>query len=130
LLFPDVIGIVKHANDISTITTKQTNKEVKKRDLELVDKSQTLVRMTLWGADVSPNNFPYDFQMLFIQCMQAESFDASNNPIVAAKGVRVSDFGGASMFYALQLVYYVPCFIEFYRSLLILCGSHSTCCES
>ena len=73
----DVLGVVRTVNDLSTITTRQTNKELKKRDVELVDKSQGLVRMTLWGQE-------------------AENFNATNNPVVAAKGVRVSDFGGES----------------------------------
>ncbi|ELU09821.1 hypothetical protein CAPTEDRAFT_172916 [Capitella teleta] len=74
----DVLGVVKSVAEVSTITTKQTNKELKKRELELVDRGQVLVRLTLWG-------------------LEAENFNSMNNPVVAAKNVRVSDFGGRSL---------------------------------
>ncbi|XP_023218106.1 replication protein A 70 kDa DNA-binding subunit-like [Centruroides sculpturatus] len=76
--FVDVIGVCKNASDVQTITSRNTNKEFKKRDVHLVDKSGVEVSLTLWGAD-------------------AEKFDSSDNPIIAVKGVRVSDFGGKSL---------------------------------
>ena len=66
----DVIGVVKTAGDATNITTK-AGKELTKREITLVDKSNTQVTLTLWGNT-------------------AETFDSSHNPIVAAKGVRVS----------------------------------------
>ena len=66
----DVIGVVKVSGDATTITTK-AGKELVKREITLVDKSSTQVTLTLWGST-------------------AETFDPSYNPIVAAKGVRVS----------------------------------------
>ena len=44
---------MKSVSDIQTIITKQTNRETKKRDIQLVDQSMMQVRITLWGADVS-----------------------------------------------------------------------------
>ena len=58
------------AGDATNITTK-AGKELVKREITLVDKSNTQVTLTLWGST-------------------AETFDPSYNPIVAAKGVRVS----------------------------------------
>ena len=66
----DVIGVVKTAGDATNITTK-AGKELTKREITLVDRSNTQVTLTLWGKT-------------------AETFDPTNNPIVAAKGARVS----------------------------------------
>ncbi|KAB7503649.1 Replication protein A DNA-binding subunit [Armadillidium nasatum] len=74
----DVIGICKEVAEVSTITQKTTGKELKKRDIQIVDDSGKEVRLTLWGE-------------------KAENFDGSLNPIIAAKGVKVSDFGGKSL---------------------------------
>ena len=53
LYFADVIGIVKSVGDMSTVQSKASNREIKKRDIQLVDKSGVIIRMTLWGAEVS-----------------------------------------------------------------------------
>lgn len=74
----DVIGVVKHVADLSTVIGRQSNKEVKKRDVQLVDESRVLVRLTLWGND-------------------AETFDGSSNPVLVVKGCRLSDWGGRSL---------------------------------
>ncbi|XP_077995285.1 replication protein A 70 kDa DNA-binding subunit-like isoform X1 [Glandiceps talaboti] len=74
----DVIGVCKSVGDVTTITTRATNKEVTKRDIQIVDDSEKVVSMTLWGDD-------------------AEKFDGSNNPVLAVKGARLSDFGGRSL---------------------------------
>jgi len=48
----DVIGIVKSAEELRTLTSK-VGKELKKRDINLVDESQVQIRLTLWSNDVS-----------------------------------------------------------------------------
>ena len=73
----DVIGVVKNASDATKITTK-SGKELSKREITLVDKSCTQVTLTLWG-------------------FTAETFDLAYNPIVAAKGARVSGKQSASL---------------------------------
>jgi replication factor A1 len=89
----DVIVIVKEVGDVAEITTRN-NKTVRppsikcisrnshirclqtqKRDLVVVDSSKYSARLTLWGK-------------------QAEQFDAPADPVLAFKGVRVSDFNG------------------------------------
>jgi len=75
--FIDVLGVVKSTGDLAEITTK-AGKELKKKEIVLVDKSSTEVSLTLWG-----NN--------------AETLDLSNAPILAAKNVRVSDFNGVTL---------------------------------
>ncbi|XP_075745576.1 replication protein A 70 kDa DNA-binding subunit isoform X2 [Rhipicephalus microplus] len=74
----DVIGVCKSASDLQTVTRRTTSQELKKRDVSLVDRSGTEVSLTLWGD-------------------QAEKFDGSDNPVVAVKGARVSDFSGVSL---------------------------------
>ncbi|KAJ1664204.1 Replication factor A protein 1 [Coemansia sp. RSA 1813] len=74
----DVIGLVQNAEDITEITMKTDNRKVPKRELVVVDKSGFQVRATLWGKD-------------------AQAFDASGEPVVAFKGIRVNDFGGRSL---------------------------------
>lgn len=74
----DVIGVVKSTDDVASIMIKSQNREAKRRNLHLVDTSGAEVQMTLWGDD-------------------AEKFDGEGNPVVAFKGVRVSDFGGCSI---------------------------------
>lgn len=49
----DVIGVVKNCGDVTTIIGKQSQKEITKRDLQIVDQSGMSVSLTLWGADVS-----------------------------------------------------------------------------
>ncbi|KAJ6618842.1 replication factor-A protein 1 [Mycena sp. CBHHK59/15] len=73
----DVLAIVKDVSDLSEITSKATNRQIIKRELTLVDKSQFSVRMTLWGK-------------------QAEQFNAAE-AIIAFKSVKVGDFGGRSL---------------------------------
>ena len=74
-LFADLVGVVRDVGETSTIKTKTSNKELTKRDIQLVDSSKALVRLTLWGTD-------------------AENFDGANNPILAIKGCRLSDWNG------------------------------------
>ncbi|XP_013419280.1 replication protein A 70 kDa DNA-binding subunit isoform X2 [Lingula anatina] len=74
----DVIGVVKSVADVSTIIAKATQKELKKREVSLVDQNQVMINLTLWGET-------------------AEGFDGSNHPVLAIKGARLSDFGGRSL---------------------------------
>ncbi|KAK7040919.1 60S acidic ribosomal protein P1 [Paramarasmius palmivorus] len=75
----DVIGIVKEVGNLDEITSKSTQRNVKKRDLTLVDKSGFSTRLTLWGN-------------------QAENFKPEDeSPVIAFKGVKVGDFGGRTL---------------------------------
>jgi len=59
---------------------QKTQKELKKRDLTLVDQSKGEICLTLWNA-------------------HAESFDPGHDdyPVVAVKGAKVTDFNGVSL---------------------------------
>lgn len=74
----DVIGIVQDHGAVTEITAKATQKQIKKRELTIADRSQYAVRVTLWGR-------------------QAENWDENNASIVALKGVKVGDFGGRTL---------------------------------
>lgn len=74
----DVIGIIKDVGEVSSITSKATQKPFAKRELTLVDSTGWSVRLTLWGK-------------------QAESFTNDDQPIVACKGVKVGDFQGRNL---------------------------------
>ncbi|KAJ8312756.1 hypothetical protein KUTeg_010129 [Tegillarca granosa] len=74
----DVVGVVKHCGDVGTVIGKASQKEITKRDLQLVDQSGMVVNLTLWGND-------------------AQQFDGSSCPVVAVKGARLSDYGGRSL---------------------------------
>lgn len=52
----DAIGVVKVCNDLSTVIGKQSQKEITKRDLQIVDQSAVAISLTLWGNDVSTHS--------------------------------------------------------------------------
>ncbi|KAI0636673.1 replication factor-a protein [Trametes polyzona] len=74
----DIIGVVREVSDLTTITSKATNKEIPKRELTVVDTSGYSVKVTLWGK-------------------QAEQYTATDHPVIAFKGAKVGDFQGRSL---------------------------------
>ncbi|KAF2012213.1 replication protein-like protein A 70 kDa DNA-binding subunit [Aaosphaeria arxii CBS 175.79] len=74
----DTLGVLKEVGEVSTITSKTTNKDFNKRELTIADDSQTSVRLTVWGN-------------------VAQTFEAPLESVIAFKGVKVSDFGGRSL---------------------------------
>ncbi|KAJ3119042.1 Replication factor A protein 1 [Phlyctochytrium bullatum] len=58
-----------------TLEASTDVRPLQKRDLIVVDESKFSARLTLWGR-------------------QAETFSATDNPVIAVKGARVSDFSG------------------------------------
>ncbi|XP_038209890.1 replication protein A 70 kDa DNA-binding subunit [Zerene cesonia] len=72
----DLIGVCKSAADMQELTARNTGKQLKKREVTLVDSSGGAVVLTLWGNE-------------------AETFDGSSNPVVAAKGARLTEFNGS-----------------------------------
>ncbi|XP_049873501.1 replication protein A 70 kDa DNA-binding subunit [Pectinophora gossypiella] len=72
----DVIGVCKSAADVQELTARTTGKLLKKREATLVDQSGGAIVLTLWGNE-------------------AETFDASTNPVVSAKGARLTEFNGS-----------------------------------
>ena len=76
----DVIGVVKDCGEVASIRSKTTQKQLLKRDITLVDLSRKSIKLTLWGD-------------------MAETFNVvpQENPVVAFKSVRVTEFNGKSL---------------------------------
>lgn len=72
----DVIGVCQSAGDVVNLVSKTTRKELKKRDVTIVDQSMSSVNITLWDT-------------------QAEEFDGSLQPVIAIKGSRIREFMGS-----------------------------------
>ena len=70
----DVIAVVHSVGELGSINTKQ-GKPFSKRELTLADRSGYSCRCTLWGK-------------------QAEQWNHNDNPVVAFKGLKLSDFNG------------------------------------
>uniref|UniRef100_A0A182Y582 Replication protein A subunit n=1 Tax=Anopheles stephensi TaxID=30069 RepID=A0A182Y582_ANOST len=71
----DVIGMCKEAGEVMQFTARTSGRELRKREITLVDSSAASVQLTLWGDD-------------------AQNFPTKANPVVLLKGARVSEFGG------------------------------------
>jgi len=72
----DVIGVCHTVGELTMLMSKTTRKELKKRDVTIVDQSQSSVTITLWDT-------------------QAEDFDGSLQPVIAIKGSRIREFMGS-----------------------------------
>ncbi|KAK4472002.1 hypothetical protein MN116_005379 [Schistosoma mekongi] len=76
--FVDIVGVVHECGEAQTITAKASQRELRKRELGLVDSSNCLVRLTLWGEE-------------------AEHFDGASHPVIVVKAAKISDFNGRSL---------------------------------
>lgn len=83
----DVIGIVDSVGDLSEIISKASQKPVNKREITLVDDSKMSVRLTLWGKTAESYGTPAGHP----------GCGPDDKPVIAFKGVSVSDFGGRSL---------------------------------
>jgi len=73
----DVVGVIRNCGEVSTMTSKKDNRELIKRDLQICDQSKKIINLTVWGQMAN------DFK--------------SDAVVVAARQVRVGDFGGKSL---------------------------------
>lgn len=74
----DVLCVIKEVGEVEEIISKSTSKPHSKRDISIVDGSDTWVRCTVWGN-------------------QAKSWDVHPGTVVAFKGVKVGDYGGRTL---------------------------------
>uniref|UniRef100_A0A5S6QRM4 Replication protein A subunit n=1 Tax=Trichuris muris TaxID=70415 RepID=A0A5S6QRM4_TRIMR len=72
----DVLGVVIMIGPVENKIARSTLKELKKRDIRLVDDSGVAISLTLWGNE-------------------AEDFNCEMNSLIAVKGCRISEFGGS-----------------------------------
>ena len=62
-----MLGVVKGVGDVSTVVGRQSQKEVTKREVQLVDQSGMVVNLTLWGSNVSASsNCLYHFILYLV----------------------------------------------------------------
>jgi len=78
--FVDIIGVIKSASEQSSIISKKSGKEMIKADLVVADDSGAEVNCTVWG-DVA----------------KKAATEFADNPVVAIRRARVSDFGGRTL---------------------------------
>lgn len=71
----DVIGICKDVGELQVFTARSNNREMKKRDLTLVDASNASITYTIWGDE-------------------AVNFDGHLQPVILLKGARINEFNG------------------------------------
>lgn len=73
----DLIGAITSISDVTTIMSRTKNKELKKRNITIVDMSRTSISVTIWGE-------------------QSESFVAETGDIFVTKAARIGTYGGRS----------------------------------
>ena len=77
----DVVGIVKRFGDVQELVSKKTGNQLYKRDIFLGDQSGCEVALTLWGEKA-----------------QEDDAQWQNNPVLAIKKAKVSEYqGGVSL---------------------------------
>lgn len=76
----DLLCVIKHVGDVATLQSKKTGKDIIKCDLTCVDDSGVEINVTMWGE--SATKAPAVF---------------ANQPVVAFRRARVSDYGGKSL---------------------------------
>jgi replication factor A1 len=74
----DVAGIICSASDLQTFNQKNTNRELKKRDLQIVDQSSAQIRVTIWGQE-------------------AVDFEFQEGTVLVGRALKVSDYAGRSL---------------------------------
>ena len=72
--YVDIIAVVKSSGDLVNLVSK-AGKELTKREVVLVDQSETAITLTLWGED-------------------AKNFNGSDQPVLLVKGARLGEYGG------------------------------------
>ena len=80
IVMVDIVGVVKSVTPVNTIISKRTQQELFKCDLVIVDDSATEVNLTIWGEEAKNAEGKY-----------------AQQPVVAFKKLRVSDYGGRSL---------------------------------
>lgn len=72
--FVDVIAVCKSSGDLVSLVSK-AGRDLIKREIVLVDQSETSIVMTLWGED-------------------AKNFEGFDQPVLLVKGAKISEYGG------------------------------------
>jgi replication factor A1 len=76
----DLCGVVKSYGEVQEINSTKLGKMIQKRDLTLIDDSETEVRLTLWGDKATNTEFKWH-----------------ESPVVGFKNVKVGDYQGRTV---------------------------------
>lgn len=74
----DIVGVCREIGELSTIQSKNTQRELRKRDISLVDDSEAEVRFTVWNDE-------------------AERLEAQEGSVIVIKRARVGDYQGRTL---------------------------------
>ena len=103
--YVDICAVVREVGEQTEITTKK-QKQLVKRELEVMDRSTIAIRLTLWGKS-------------------AEDWSHEPGSIIAVKAASLSDFNGCSMsvgmsskFEVRQDTAHLRCFYKTYQTIL------------
>lgn len=75
----DVVGVVTSDQGLSSVTAKKDQRQIPKRDLQIVDETGTGIRVTLWGEEAKEERFTPD------------------ETVMAIKAAKIGDFSGRSL---------------------------------
>jgi replication factor A1 len=78
----DVLAVVQSVGELGSVRRKSDGEEIRRRDVVLVDESSKTVTLTLWNA---------------LAVEQGERLSGMTDPIVAVRGLRVTDYNGVSL---------------------------------
>ena len=78
----DVLAVVTQVGELGAVRRKSDNTEIQRRDVTLLDETKRTVSLTLWNS---------------LAVEQGEQLATMNAPIVAVRGLRVTDYNGVSL---------------------------------
>jgi len=78
----DVLAVVQSVGELGAVRRKSDNEEIQRRDVVLADDTGKSVTLTLWNA---------------LAVEQGAQLAAMSNPVVAVRGLRVTDYNGVSL---------------------------------
>eukprot|EP01117_Protostelium_nocturnum_P002193 TRINITY_DN12830_c0_g1_i1.p1 TRINITY_DN12830_c0_g1~~TRINITY_DN12830_c0_g1_i1.p1 ORF type:complete len:602 (+),score=160.10 TRINITY_DN12830_c0_g1_i1:61-1806(+) len=76
----DVLAIVKETGDVTSQTSKKTNREMRKRNITILDGNSVTISLTLWDDKA---DYP--------------GWAVGDHPVLAIKGCRISEYNGKTL---------------------------------
>lgn len=92
--FIDVAGVCRDVGDVFQFTAKASGRELKKRDVTLVDRSSASVCSPTLSIEWTKNYAISSQVSLTLWGQDAEHFDGAAHPIIFIKGGKINEFGG------------------------------------
>ena len=104
----DVLAVVTQVGELGSVARKSDGVTIQKRDITLLDATQRTCKLTLWnslaeveGAQLAVRELSSRVQtQAGVACsrrLTRKFAQALSNPVIALKGVRLSDYNGLSM---------------------------------